>query len=103
MHEPDVIAAPYIQPPGAVRDPRWREEYRAFMNLLPELLKTHRDKFVAIHNAGVVAVADTLKDAAMEAYERVGYVPLHVGLVSDAPLPTVRVPSPRLGFQAASA
>lgn len=102
MHQPDIIEAPLILPPGSVRDQRWAREYGAFIRLLPELLKTHRGRFVAVHDAGAVAVANTFKDAALEAYKRVGYVPLHVGLVSEAPLPPVRLPSPRIGLSAAS-
>ncbi len=41
----------------------------------------------------MVAVADTFEDAAPAAYQRVGYVQLHVGQVVDTPLPTVRIPS----------
>jgi hypothetical protein len=44
----------------------------------------------------VVAVADTFEEAALAAYQHVGYVPLHVGQVVDAPLPTVRMPSSRV-------
>jgi hypothetical protein len=96
MQPSDVIEAPRIPTAGSARDQDWIREYRAFVRLLPELLKTHRDKFVAIHNAGVVAIADTFKDAALQACKRVGYVPLHVGLVSDAAPQPVRIPSPRI-------
>ena len=49
-----------------------------------------------MHGGVVVAVANTFEDAALAASQRVGYVPLHVGQVVDAALPTVRVPSPRV-------
>lgn len=102
MPQPNVIDAPCIEPPGSARDPRWRKEYTAFNRLLPELLKAHRGKFVAIHHGAVVAVADTFKDAALEAYKRIGYVPLHVGLVSETQPSASRVPSPRIGPLSAS-
>jgi hypothetical protein len=95
MHQADVIDAPNIDPRGAA-DPRWCREHAAFVRLLPELLKTHREKFVAVHNSAVVAVADTFTDAALKAYKLVGYVPLHVGFVSGESVPVVRLPSPRI-------
>lgn len=95
MHQADVIDAPNLDRHDPL-DPRWRREYAAFIRLLPELLKTHRGRFVAVHNSRVVAVGDTLTDAALNAYRLVGYLPLHVGLVSDEPVPAVRLPSPRV-------
>ena len=97
MHQPEIIDAPSIEPPYSGRDQHWQREYSAFNRLLPELLRSHRGKFVAIHNGAVVAAADTFKDAALEAYKTVGYVPLHVGLVSEKPLPPARIPTPRIG------
>jgi hypothetical protein len=99
MQQVDVMDAPNIQPRRAA-DPRWGQEYAAFIRLLPELLKTHRGKYVAMHGSKVVAVADTFTDAAMKAYKLVGYVPLHVGLVSEEPVPAVRLPSPRIARSA---
>lgn len=95
MHQADVIDAPNLDRHDPA-DPRWRREYAAFIRLLPDLLKTHRGKFVAVHNSRVVAEADTLTHAALKAYKLVGYVPLHVGLVSDEPVPAMRMPSPRV-------
>lgn len=91
----EVMDAPNIVPSNPVMDKRWLHEYGEFNRLLPELMTTYRDRFVAIHNGGVVAVADTFKDAALEAYKKVGYVPLHVGLVSQTPA-AVRLPSARV-------
>jgi hypothetical protein len=71
--------------------PKGEREYRAFLRLLPELLLTHRGKFVAIHN-GKVVDSDT-DDVALilRVQGKVGYVPIHVGLVTDVP-PLVRIP-----------
>jgi hypothetical protein len=91
MGETDVIEAPQINPVGSGFDERWTREFVAFARLLPELLKTERGRFVAIQGGAVVAVADTLEDAALQAYQRVGYVPLHVGQVVDTPMRTVRL------------
>lgn len=95
-NESDVIEAPDINPPYSAFDERWRREYVAFIRLLPELLKSDRGKFTAIHGGAVVAVADTFVEAALKAYERVGYVPLHVGEVTENPPVPVRLPSPRI-------
>lgn len=102
MQQPPVIEAPRIQLTGPARDPRWRAEYEAFLRLLPKLFGTHRDKFVAIHNGAAVAAVDSFKGAALEAYKHVGYVPLHVGLVSERSLSPVRLPSPRIVSHVAS-
>ncbi len=66
-------------------------EYQAFLGLLPQLLTTHRGKYVAIHD-GQVVDSDT-DDVALilRVHARVGYVPIHVGLVTDQP-PIVRIP-----------
>jgi hypothetical protein len=96
MSDADVIEALQIDPTGSAFDQRWAREFAAFSRLLPELLKTERGRFVAVHGGAVVAVADTFEDAALAAYQRVGYVPIHVGQVVDTALPTVRISSPRV-------
>ena len=103
MNSSDVIDAPNLHSPSWPKGQRWQQEYNAFLRLLPEFLKTHAGKFVAVHNGNVVAVADSLKESALEAYKRVGYVPLHVGLVTEAPPPPLRLPSPVSWRPAASA
>jgi hypothetical protein len=103
MDSTDIIEAPNLQPRGNATDSQWRQEHNAFVRLLPELLKTHPGKFVAVHNGAVVAVGDSFKAAALDAYKRIGYVPIHVGLVSEAPPPPARLPSPRIARPAASA
>jgi hypothetical protein len=97
MSDSDVLDAPQIHPAISGFDERWRAEYAAFTRLLPELLKTDRGKYAAVHGGKVVATADTFKDAAMKAYALVGYVPVHVGRVTDQPPAAVRLPSPRVG------
>ncbi len=71
--------------------PKGEREYRAFLRLLPELLVTHRGKYVAVHN-GQVVDSDT-DDVALilRVQAKVGYVPIHVGLVTDFQ-PLVRIP-----------
>jgi hypothetical protein len=79
-----------------VPDPKWRKEREAFYRMLPELLKAHRDQFVAVHEERVVGEGAEPIELVKRAYAQFGYVPIYVGLVTDQPLPRVRVPSPRL-------
>ncbi len=66
-------------------------EYRAFLRMLPELLATHRGRFVAIHEGRVVD--DDADDIALvrRVHKQIGYVPIHVGLVTNQP-PVVCIP-----------
>jgi hypothetical protein len=75
---------------------KWHREYRAFLRLLPELLNTHRGKYVAVHEGQVVGGGDEKIPVAMEAYARYGYVPIYVGLVTDEPRRIERIPTPRV-------
>jgi hypothetical protein len=54
-------------------------------------LKTHHGQYVAVHDC--VVVDSDVDDIALiqRVHARVGYVPIHVGLVT-APLPVIRVP-----------
>ena len=66
-------------------------EYQAFMRLLPELMKTHRGQYVAIHDGEVVdSDADDIA-LVQRVRAKVGYVPIHVGLVAE-PQPVIRFP-----------
>jgi hypothetical protein len=69
-------------------------EYQTFLRLLPQLLGTHRGQYVAIHDGQMVdSDADDLA-LIQRVHARVGYVPIHVGLVTDQPR-VVRVPHDR--------
>jgi len=94
MNETDVLPAPQIDWPPPVT--KWERERRAFHRLLPSLLATHRDKFVAIHNEQVVDSGDDKIELALRAYDKFGYVPIFVSLVTDVPQRPVRIPSPRI-------
>ena len=66
-------------------------EHQAFLRLLPQLLSTHQGQYVAVHEGQVVdSDADDIA-LIQRVHARVGYVPLHVGLVSNQPW-VVRVP-----------
>ena len=51
MIQLDALPAPVL--PLPLKD-KWRHEQEAFRRLLPELLKTHRNQYVAIHAGKVV-------------------------------------------------
>lgn len=73
---------------------KFERERAAFFRLLPELLKTHRGKVVAIHDERVIAVGDENVPVAMEAYKKVGYVALFVQRVLEKQ-PVYRLKTPR--------
>jgi hypothetical protein len=74
----------------------WERDRRAFWNLLPELRRSHDGQYVAIHDGKVVASGSERVPVALEAYRRVGYVPLYLGHVTDQPPKPARIPSPRI-------
>jgi len=88
----EVFPAPVL--PAGQND-KWRREQRAFHRLLPDLLAEHRGEFVAIHEERVVESGADKLEVARKAYERFGYVPIFVSLVSDQTLAPARLPSPR--------
>lgn len=83
---PEVIE---VTPP---RLPKGEREYRAFLHLLPRLLPTHRGQYVAVHEGQVVDVDADDVALILRVHARYGYVPIHVGLVTDVPPSLVRVP-----------
>ena len=92
MESIETLPAPDLSAP---HDDKWRREQRAFRQLLPELLRTHLDKFVAIHEGRVVESGVDKLEVARRAYERFGYIPIFVSRVdANSPAPA-RMPSPR--------
>ena len=73
----------------------YRRERAAFLALLPQLLTTHRGRFVAVHGGRVVAEGTDDATVTAEAYARVGYTDLYVGEVTESPR-VVRMPSFRV-------
>jgi hypothetical protein len=74
---------------------KWEREYQAFRHLLPELLRTHRGKYVAIHE-GQVVDSDTDDIALIQrVHAKYGYVPIHVEQVAEQPT-VVRMPHYRI-------
>ena len=60
-------------------------EQRAFRRLLPELLKTHLGQYVAIHDEQVVDSGTDEAEVGVRTQQRIGNVPIYVGLVTDKP------------------
>lgn len=93
MNETIVIPPESVFPPPRTK---WEREYKAFQLLLPELLKTHRGKYVAIHNEQVVETGDDPIALIKQVHARYGYVPIHVDRVVEQPPPPVRIPHRQL-------
>lgn len=75
---------------------KWEREYRSFLQLLPELLKTHRGKYVAVHEERVVDSGDDELALASRVWAKIGYVPIHVDLVTEQPRALARIPHYRI-------
>ena len=83
-----AIFSVQLPPPGM---PKGEREYRAFLRLLPELLKTYRGQYVAVHDGRVVDSDPDETTLILRVQARVGYIPLFVGLVAERQ-PIFRVP-----------
>ncbi len=77
------------------RDAPWRRDQRAFAAMLPSLPATHRGRYVAVYQGQVVTSGASLVEVALDAYRRVGYVPVYVDLVTDRVREPSRVPGIR--------
>jgi hypothetical protein len=95
MSEARVFAVPALELPRPADD-KFRREQQAFYRLLGELLKTHRGRYVAIHNETVVGSGPDAVEVALHAYRSYGYQPIYVDLVEDHPLPPIRIPHYRI-------
>src|SRR5262245_2257364 len=95
MGEVIEYPAPDLDLPSHPETPYERER-RAFWEMLPELLKTHFGQYVVIHDGKVVASGSDRVAVALEAYSRVGYVPVYLGHVTNEPQRPARIPSPRI-------
>jgi hypothetical protein len=81
--------------PPRPTNPALVPEHEAFERMLPELMKQHANKYVAIANGTVIAVADNEVSALTEAHKvRPGVLTL-IRRVTDRPQPIERLPSPR--------
>jgi hypothetical protein len=78
----------HLAPPELSKGER---EYPAFHRLLPQLLSTHPGQYVAVHEGQVIDSGTDDIALIQRVHARVGYVPIHVGLVTEQPL-VARVP-----------
>jgi len=95
MHDVTILPAPEIEPVGTP-ETAWECERRAYLQRLPSLSRTHPGQYVAVHDGTVVASGSDRIRVALDAYQKVGYVPIYVGLVGEGPRRRVRLPSPRV-------
>src|SRR5438105_13297028 len=94
VNEPVTLPAPKLEP---LEPPsKWEREYAAFKRLLPELLKTHRGKYVAIHEERMVDSDTEQIPLILRVRDRIGNVAIHVDLVTDQPRPIRRIPHCRV-------
>ena len=89
MPETVAIPAPVLNFAASAHD-KWRLEYQAFRRLLPQLLPRMRGQYVAVHGGQVVDSGPDRLAVALRVLQKVGNVPIHVGLVSDELEPVVR-------------
>ncbi len=97
MSTNDSVTSPPLTVNVVLPPPSQAEsEHRAFQRLLPQLLQSDRGLYVAVHNGQVVdRDADDIA-LILRVHQRIGYVPIHVGLVTDEPPPAVRIPHYRI-------
>jgi hypothetical protein len=82
-HPTDIETLPApVLPPRRSKNEKWEREYAAFIEMLPDLLQTHRGKFVAIHEGRMVDCGDDKIALALRVYNKYGYIPIYVGLVA---------------------
>ena len=97
MSSQETIELPAPQvPPLPNPAGKWQREYEAFQQLLPELLTTHAGQYVAIHEGRVVDSGPDDLELAMRFFRQYGNVALHIGSVTTAPEPVIRIPHYRL-------
>ena len=81
--------------PPRPTNPALIPEHEAFERMLPANNKQYANKYVAIANGTVIAVADTEVGALTEAHKVTPGKLTLVRLVTDRPQPIERLPSPR--------
>jgi len=88
-----VFEAPLLTIPKIMDDP-WLRDQRAFFLMLPELLKTHRGKWVAVYNEQVVEIGDTRRNVLLRFRDRFPHAEVYIQLV-DEEFPVAKMRSPR--------
>lgn len=93
----EILEAPQVFVPK-IKDDKWLQEERAFFRQLPELLKTLRGKWVAVHEQRVVEVGDSLREVLISVRKRYPKTEIYIQLV-DENLPVAKMLSPRRGMR----
>jgi len=93
----EVLDAPKLAIPG-IKDDKWLREEKSFFRQLPELLKTKRGKWVAIHQEQVVEIGDSLREVLLNVRKRYPKTEVYIQLV-DEKLPVAKMMSPRKGVR----
>ena len=89
---PHILTQPIVEVAVPVVEmDKGEREYRAFLRLLPELLVSHRGDYAAVHNGEVVDFDKDDIALIQRVHVKFGYVPIHVGLVTDLPT-RLRIP-----------
>jgi len=101
METIETYEAPEVEIPNYPRlafipNKDWHLERVAFYRLLPDLLKTHRGRYVAIYQGTVVGHGETPRQVSLEAHRQYGEVSIYIGLVSEQPAAPIRIPSVRI-------
>jgi len=89
----EILKAPQLFVPKIEND-KWSQEERAFFRQLPDLLKTLRGKWVAIHEERVMEIGDSLRKVLLSVRERYPKTEFYVRLV-DEKLPVTKMLSPQ--------
>jgi hypothetical protein len=95
MNQQETLPAPALDANVAPRS-KWEREYRAFLQLLPQLLTSHRGQYVAVHEGKVVDSGEDEIALALRVYGKYDYVPMHIGRVVEQPPPAERIPRYRI-------
>ena len=89
-----VYEAPKLSISRKKREDKWLREERAFFLMLPELLKTLRGKWVAIHEEKVIETGETMRSVLLNVRKRLPNTEVYIQYVEDS-LPTAKMLSPR--------
>jgi hypothetical protein len=103
VHEPeqvyDVVLPPDNRPrvfPSRPTHPKMAAEFDAFEKMLPDLMAQFAGRYIVLHHAKVIAVADSEVEALTAARAAFPAVLGYVRRVTDQPQPIERLPSVRL-------
>jgi dCTP deaminase len=83
----------WVEPPRILAS--FQREKAAFEQLLPELLKTHRGQYVVVKGEKAVLFGADKTKLAKQAYEKLGYGILYIGLIEEEP-EIMHIPTPKI-------